>query len=287
MANKITDTKYYSAIADAIRAKNGSSDTYYPADMAQAIEDIPSGGGMDENFAALLAGEASGDLVISGVTSIARTKIQFANANKCNNLVTSLEFPDLEYANRNSGTISGGFYADAYSAPQLHTLRLPKCKMLKIHNTQENDYGNCFQNLATLYTPELNIFDGSLRGSSITSFATPKLFIYNGSNYGFVSCTHLQYADLGTISACSMSFNGSTNLSALVLRYTSVCTLSSTNNLGNTLIASGTGYIYVPRDLVATYQAATNWSTYSAQFRALEDYTDDGTITGEFIMPTN
>ena len=28
-------------------------------------------------------------------------------------------------------------------------------------------------------------------------------------------------------------------------------------------------------------QAATNWSTYAAQFRALEDYTVDGTTTGE------
>lgn len=45
MANKITNTKYYADIADAIRAKNGSSDTYYPADMAQAIENLPSGGG--------------------------------------------------------------------------------------------------------------------------------------------------------------------------------------------------------------------------------------------------
>lgn len=276
----------FSDIADAIRAKAGTQATMTPLEMPQAIKDIPSGGGMDENFAALLAGTASGDLVISGVTNIARAKIQFANTNNCNNLVTSLEFPDLEYAYINNGSVSGGFYSDAYSAPQLHTLRLPKCKMLKMHNTQENVYGNCFQNLATLYTPELNVFDGSLRGSSITSFVAPKLFGYNGSNYGFVNCTHLQYADLGTITACSMSFNGSTNLSALVLRYTSVCTLSSTNNLGNTLIASGTGYIYVPRDLITTYQAATNWSTYSAQFRALEDYTDDGTITGEFIMPT-
>lgn len=33
--------------------------------------------------------------------------------------------------------------------------------------------------------------------------------------------------------------------------------------------------------LVDTYKADTNWSTYAAQFRALEDYTVDGTITGE------
>lgn len=44
---------------------------------------------------------------------------------------------------------------------------------------------------------------------------------------------------------------------------------------------SGTGYIYVPRALVDTYKAATNWSTIADQFRALEDYTVDGTITGE------
>lgn len=34
----------FSDIADAIRAKNGSSDTYLPNEMAQAILDIPSGG---------------------------------------------------------------------------------------------------------------------------------------------------------------------------------------------------------------------------------------------------
>lgn len=33
--------------------------------------------------------------------------------------------------------------------------------------------------------------------------------------------------------------------------------------------------------LVDSYKAATNWSTYATQFRALEDYTVDGTITGE------
>jgi hypothetical protein len=36
---------YFEDIADAIRGKNGSSDTYTPAQMPQAITDIPSGGG--------------------------------------------------------------------------------------------------------------------------------------------------------------------------------------------------------------------------------------------------
>lgn len=32
--------------------------------------------------------------------------------------------------------------------------------------------------------------------------------------------------------------------------------------------------------LVDSYKAATNWSTYADQIRALEDYTVDGTTTG-------
>jgi hypothetical protein len=47
-----------------------------------------------------------------------------------------------------------------------------------------------------------------------------------------------------------------------------------------TPISSGTGYIYVPSALVDSYKAASNWKTYANQFRALEDYTVDGTITG-------
>ena len=42
------------------------------------------------------------------------------------------------------------------------------------------------------------------------------------------------------------------------------------------------GYIYVPRDMIETLSNTTNWSEVATQFRALEDYTKDGTTTGEF-----
>lgn len=41
----ITDTQNYTDIADAIRAKNGSADTYMPSEMAAAISALPSAGG--------------------------------------------------------------------------------------------------------------------------------------------------------------------------------------------------------------------------------------------------
>ena len=45
MSKIYTDNQHYSDIADAIRSKNGSSDTYLPSEMAEAIEAISGGGG--------------------------------------------------------------------------------------------------------------------------------------------------------------------------------------------------------------------------------------------------
>ena len=65
----------------------------------------------------------------------------------------------------------------------------------------------------------------------------------------------------------------------LILRNTSgVCTLDM--RIYNSAIESGTGYIYVPSALIDSYKTAKNWSSHAAQFRALEDYTVDGTVTG-------
>lgn len=78
----------------------------------------------------------------------------------------------------------------------------------------------------------------------------------------------------------SQAFRGCAKLSALIIRSETMATLDNADAFANTLIASGTGYIYVPAALVDSYKAASNWSTYAAQFRAIEDYTVDGTTTG-------
>ena len=46
MANKLYNDTSIKAIADAIRAKNGKTDTYTVGEMAGAINDIPAGGGV-------------------------------------------------------------------------------------------------------------------------------------------------------------------------------------------------------------------------------------------------
>lgn len=100
----------------------------------------------------------------------------------------------------------------------------------------------------------------------------------------FQDCMKLQMLDFHNLTMLSGSnvFAGCTALTALILRNTNqVCTLDGTNHFSDNAISNGTGYIYVPRDLVNSYKTATNWTVYANQFRALEDYTVDGTVTGE------
>lgn len=99
----------------------------------------------------------------------------------------------------------------------------------------------------------------------------------------FNGCSSLEYIDLIKCYAMgNTSFANCTLLSCFILRKIgAVCSISNHNVLAETKIASGTGYIYVPRDLIEAYKTATNWVTFASQFRALEDYTVDGTIDGE------
>ena len=117
--------------------------------------------------------------------------------------------------------------------------------------------------------------------TSLSTITLPSLKTVGGSDM-FKECTSLMIADLPSLQQVyATMFADCTSLSVLIFRSETMCTLMNTACFNRSAIANGTGYIYVPRALVDTYKSATNWSTYATQFRALEDYTVDGTITGE------
>lgn len=70
------------------------------------------------------------------------------------------------------------------------------------------------------------------------------------------------------------TFIGSKLTSFILPKTSSIVNTTHYNLFDYTPIASGTGYIYVPQALIEEYKAATNWSTYASQFRAIEDYPD-------------
>ena len=115
-------------------------------------------------------------------------------------------------------------------------------------------------------------------------------YAFNNTSYLLTACfpalssvianafrgSKLETVDLQVVtSIAANAFYSATSLTALILRNTEkVCTLANTNAFTSTPIASGTGYIYVPRALVDSYKTATNWSTYADQILAIEDYPD-------------
>lgn len=134
--------------------------------------------------------------------------------------------------------------------------------------------------LEEIYFPELtkilpSVFFGC---SNLKKVTFPK--VTNGGSDAFRQCVSLEVADFARLLNISTRFIYQCDKArALILRAETVCTLENISGVSSG--SSSLIYIYVPRNLVEEYKAATNWSTYAAQFRVLEDYTVDGTTTGE------
>lgn len=152
-------------------------------------------------------------------------------------------------------------------------------------------YGQCFAGckaLKRINMPEVtNLDSDAFSGSIMETVCFPKL-TRAGVRLFANANSPLRIADFHS----PVAFGGNTfyicpKLIALILRSTEAISTAATTTLfsgnwsgTNGPIMKGEGYIYVPRALVESYKAATNWSTWASQFRALEDYTVDGTIMG-------
>ena len=90
----------------------------------------------------------------------------------------------------------------------------------------------------------------------------------------FNNCSNLTKIDLGgAITRLSSAFMvNASKVTALILRgVTTVPTLGS-STFNSTPVKTGTCYVYVPKELEATFKVASNGSTYASQIRAIEDY---------------
>lgn len=125
-------------------------------------------------------------------------------------------------------------------------------------------------NMPALKTTGTNAFR---QLTSLVSVSLPALTAVNGTV--FQKCTLLEKADFSAVkSVGANAFNGCSVLTALILRNSTMATLANVSALTSTPIASGSGFIYIPKSILSQYASATNWSTYAAQFRAIEDYPD-------------
>ena len=174
---------------------------------------------------------------------------------------------------------SVGSYA-FYKTTGITSVDLPLCKTIG---------GNAFNGVSAVNSLNLPVCT-AIPASSFTSANVTKLVLPECTSIGnsaLTNCKNLKYVDLPKCtSLASYALRNNSNLETLILRSETMCTASS-YVLNSTKIMNGTGYVYVPRALIASYQTANIWKNIYAKnanaFRALEDYTVDGTLTGEIL----
>ena len=92
MANKLYEESNIKDIADAIREKNGSTDTYTVAQMGSAIRNIPSGGESADVPYRRFTGQVTGTVVGSGAYVTLATDPVLAEHRNDNTLMAIVSF---------------------------------------------------------------------------------------------------------------------------------------------------------------------------------------------------
>lgn len=242
----LTDDTNYKAIADAIREKNGTTETYKPSEMAGAIKMLSANSSGGDFEALVNRNMTTLDCDLSNVGEYA-----FA----CCNQLTTANFPNLI-------TVAGqGFY----KCVALSSVNLPVAQTLG-----QNAFSGC-KGLQRVVFPEVTSIGAYLFSNcdnlEMVDFHK-QLSIENNT---FSSCFKFKTLVLRSNTVCPLAHTNALSSCFLLT--------GTTNEIHNPNGARG--YIYVPSALVSQYKATANWSTLDLKFRALESYTVDGTITGE------
>lgn len=147
----------------------------------------------------------------------------------------------------------------------LEELYLPSC------STITEAFSNC-TSLRSVNLPVCSKIDGRcFTGCSNLSYVSIPECVSLGRSC-FQNCKALSEINLPKCSSLdSQVFFNCTSFMKLTLGYSSVVSVKNINTFSSTLIASGTGSIYVPSSLVDAYKSANIWSAFSSQIFSIPE----------------
>lgn len=228
-----------------------------------------------------------------------------------------VEFKDDQVINVGAGAFGG--------CKNLVSVDLPNCTSIKgnafngceslsefnfepVTSINNDAFQNCFDGCDLYWSNNISLMYNAFQGCKMKTVYAPQqknmpMNCFNScpnlvevelpqcerlDNNSLQNCKKLEYLDILGGSIHANFFYNMPNFKAFIIRQTDgVVTLTTTYSFfTNTPFESGQGYFYVPRALIEDYKAQTHFVEFSNQFRALEDYTLDGTVTGKIRKHT-
>ena len=231
--------------ADCIRSKTGGTDQI-AWDSAKGFGDaVDAIAGSDED--AIIQRTISGAYSNDRITTVGACAFLGCQA------LTAIDLPNVTQVNRNAFE----------SCVRLSTINLPKVTALDrgvFTNSaiQQANFplvttigDNCFYTARHLISANLPL---------VTSLPIDSFRLSTIQTADFAAITNINRT----------AFTDCTKLETLIIRTSSVCVISDISiALRGSKIAAGTGYIYVPDNLVDSYKAATNWVALANQIKPI------------------
>lgn len=249
------------SVANAIRAKGGTSaQLAFPAGFVSAVQAIPTG--------TTPTGTKQISITANGTTTEDVTN--YANAEITVNVQSGGDYVAADWLNVAKPV--GAIVSDISSLNSNGNQLFGRTKITSVHLTNAASIPDSFARQSSLTKIRADKA-ATLGGMAFYSCRSLQYAIFPAArnitkNDCFSGCSALLAADFGGTytsgnGIANYAFNGCALLNVLVLRGAAVMALQNTNALNGTCFASGKagGTLYVPNDLISSYQSASNWST--------------------------
>lgn len=226
------------------------------------------------------------NLLDDGNSELVITDASGSNANELDSLITR----EISGAYTNDRVTQIGEYAFA-NCTEITDINLPN-----VINISYNSFCGCTK-LKAISLPHCQVAGGSsfYGCSNLEAVSLPSCHTLGTGALGsaFWGCSKLSQVSLPLVTTImsftfrdtviqkidflsvnnieSSAFIYARQLDTLILRNSNVCVLKNINAFDSTKIAAGTGYIYVPDNLVDSYKIATNWVTFANQIKPISE----------------
>lgn len=175
------------------------------------------------------------------------TSVDFENSN-----ITNLRMGAFAYVQYNSITLPNLTYVSSIAT--FKDCQAKNINVDNLTNLQAQTFAGC---------------------SRLTSIKLPSVKSMESTSQ-FYGCLNLKTIDFSVLENIPYyAFYQCNSLTSLIIRSETVCALETTDAFQMSAIESGTGYIYVPDDLVESYKTTTGWSTYASQIKPLSEYVEE------------